>query len=408
MITSNATKTITQALQVKGDWDNLTFEQKKAVLYSNTPEVMAETLMNLGLWDQYAPEIKELKANNYDFLNVINQSEEKVKSWGTLPVEVKELLAKNENLKMTIYESEEYFNRWNALPSNEKLMLANNQDALFKILSSEQRMNEWNALPIGIKQMYANNADLLNKALQSGQALNDFAQNNPETKKLLGDSSSVVKESGKGQKGLENYKQAATTIGSTTLLAIDKASGPAQEATRNVRGFGGNETITKTFKVVANIAGAAAKLLGFAKGSDGLPNDQLAVVNDQEGPIYEEMIIPPKGPAFIPEGRNVMLPLKKGTKIKTAYETRKIKNNLPHYARGTGENLPFNGYNARFIESSNVDNNPDTVLYAIKKLIEKEKVIVVQANNREIARGTWSYAKDFANEYDLMKSKIRG
>ena len=410
LIKSNATKTITQALQVKGDWDNLTFEQKKAVLYSNTPEVMAETLMNLGLWDQYAPQIKELKANNYDFLNVVNQSEEKVKSWGTLPVEVKELLAKNENLKMTIYESEEYFNRWNALPSNEKLMLANNQDALFKILTSEQRMNEWNALPIDTKIMYANNQDLLNKALQSGQALNDFAQNNPETKKLLGDSSSVVNESGKGQKGLENYKQVATTIGSTTLLAIDKASGPAQEATRNVRGFGGNETITKTFKVVANIAGAAAKLIGFhfAKGSDGLPNDQLAVVNDQEGPIYEEMIIPPKGPAFIPEGRNVMLPLKKGTKIKTAYETRKIKSQLPHYARGTGENLPFNGYNARFIESSNMDNNPDTVLYAIKKLIEKEKVIVVQANNREIARGTWSYAKDFANEYDLMKSKIRG
>lgn len=413
LIKSNATKTITQALQVKGDWDNLTFEQKKAVLYSNTPEVMAETLMNLGLWDQYAPEIKELKANNFDFLNVINQSEEKVKSWGTLPVEVKELLAKNENLKMTIYESEEYFNRWNALPSNEKLMLANNQDALFKILSSEQRMNEWNALPIGIKQMYANNQDLLNKALQSEQSLNDFAQNNPETKKLLGDSSSVVRESGKGQKGLENYKQVATTIGSATLLAIDNASSPAQEATKNVRAFGGNETITKRFNIVASITGLAKSALEkigfhFAKGSDGLPNDQLAVVNDQEGPIYEEMIIPPKGPAFIPEGRNVMLPLKKGTKIKTAYETRKIKNNLPHYARGTGENLPFNGYNARFVEHAPIETQNVDMLRAIKELIEKEKVIVVQADNREIARGTWSYSRSFANEHDLMISKVRG
>lgn len=416
-VDSNLTFEMMKAVKAKGDWDNLSFEQKKAILYSNTPETMAETLTNLGLWDKYEPQIKELKAKNYDFLQVISQSEEKVKSWGTLPVEVKELLAKNENLKMTIYESEEYFNRWNALPSDEKLMLANNQDALFKILTSEQRMNEWNTLPIDIKQMYANNQDLLNKALQGEQSLNDYAKNNPETKKLLGDSSSVVKESGKGQKGLENYKQVATTIGSTTLLAIDKASGPAQDATRNVKGFGGNETITKTFKVVANIAGAAAKLLGFAKGTNyhlGGP----AIVNDQPGPTYKELVIPKGGMPFIPEGRDVFLPnLPRGSKVLTARQTKRL---FPHYAEGVG--IPknarvFNLLNDNSTTESNVvdfsnlaklldDNRSqnEQIIKLLNLLASKQWSISAQ----DIANKSYQFVDDLQNRDKLRADLVNG
>ena len=416
-VDSNLTFEMMKAVKAKGDWDNLSFEQKKAILYSNTPETMAETLTNLGLWDKYEPQIKELKAKNYDFLQVISQSEEKIKSWGTLPVNIKELLAKNENLKMTIYESEEYFNRWNTLPSDEKLMLANNQDALFKILSSEQRMNEWNTLPIDIKQMYANNQDLLNKALQGEQSLNDYAKNNPETKKLLGDSSSVVKESGKGQKGLENYKQVATTIGSTTLLAIDKASGPAQDATRNVKGFGGNETITKTFKVVANIAGAAAKLLGFAKGTNyhlGGP----AIVNDQPGPTYKELIIPKGGTPFIPEGRNVFLPnLPRGSKVLTASQTKRL---FPHYAEGVG--IPknariFNLLNDNSTTESNVvdfsnlakllddnRNQNEQIIKLLNLLASKQWSISAQ----DIANKSYQFVDNLQNRDKMRADLVNG
>lgn len=52
----------------------------------------------------------------------------------------------------------------------------------------------------------------------------------------------------------------------------------------------------------------------FAKGSDGVPQNTLGIVNDQAGSTYKELIIPPSGKPFIPEGRNVMLPLEKGTK----------------------------------------------------------------------------------------------
>ena len=83
---------MTQALQVNEDWDKLDFEQQKAILYSNTPEVMAETMLKLGLWDEYQPEIKDLNAENYNFLNTIKDSEEKIKNWDEIPDTTKELL----------------------------------------------------------------------------------------------------------------------------------------------------------------------------------------------------------------------------------------------------------------------------------------------------------------------------
>lgn len=354
-VDSNLTFEMMKAVRAKGDWDNLTFEQKKAILYSNTPETMAETLTNLGLWDKYEPQIKELKAKNYDFLQVISQSEEKIKSWGTLPVNIKELLAKNENLKMTIYESEEYFNRWNALPSDEKLMLANNQDALFKILSSEQRMNEWNALPIDTKIMYANNQDLLNKALQGEQSLNDYAKNNPPQKQLTGNANSVVSEANRGKQSLKDFD--AVTPGTKTMTGVDNASAPAKEATKNVKNFGGNETITKHFNIVASISGMAKSALSklginFAKGTNyhlGGP----AIVNDQPGPTYKELVIPKDGIPFIPEGRDVFLPnLPRGSKVLTARQTKRL---FPHYAEGVG--IPKN---ARIFNLLNETNNNTT------------------------------------------------
>lgn len=74
----------------------------------------------------------------------------------------------------------------------------------------------------------------------------------------------------------------------------------------------------------------------FAKGTNGLSRDTLGVVNDQKGSTYREMIIPPHGKPFIPEGRNVMLPLTKGTKIMPANQTKRFVNNMPHFEGGIG------------------------------------------------------------------------
>ena len=75
----------------------------------------------------------------------------------------------------------------------------------------------------------------------------------------------------------------------------------------------------------------------FATGSNGLPSDTIGVVNDQAGPTYKELIVPPHGKPFIPEGRNVMLPMEKGTKIMPAGQTKALMNGMPKFAGGIGD-----------------------------------------------------------------------
>jgi len=64
----------------------------------------------------------------------------------------------------------------------------------------------------------------------------------------------------------------------------------------------------------------------------------LAMVNDQKGPTYKELISLPNGVSFIPEGRDVTMPLPRGTKILKASKTAQL---IPKYADGTG-GIPAN------------------------------------------------------------------
>lgn len=78
----------------------------------------------------------------------------------------------------------------------------------------------------------------------------------------------------------------------------------------------------------------------FAKGANGLTQDTIGIVNDQKGNTYKELIVPPHGKPFIPEGRNVMLPMEKGTKIMPAKQTKEFMqkmNGMPHFAGGIGD-----------------------------------------------------------------------
>lgn len=76
----------------------------------------------------------------------------------------------------------------------------------------------------------------------------------------------------------------------------------------------------------------------FANGSDGIRQDTIGMVNDQSGSTYKEMIIPPHGEPFIPNGRNVLLPLEKGTKIMPANQTKAFMNasGIPKFKNGIG------------------------------------------------------------------------
>lgn len=82
----------------------------------------------------------------------------------------------------------------------------------------------------------------------------------------------------------------------------------------------------------------------YARGTDGHPQDGPAIVNDQKGSKYQEIIQEPDGSTFIAKGRNALVWLKKGAKVLNATMTERVLKAqqslgsvIPHYADGVGE-----------------------------------------------------------------------
>ena len=59
----------------------------------------------------------------------------------------------------------------------------------------------------------------------------------------------------------------------------------------------------------------------YASGTNGVVRDSFGVVNDQPGNTYRELVQYPNGQTVIPTGRNVVLPMPKGTKVMPAGQT---------------------------------------------------------------------------------------
>ena len=79
-----------------------------------------------------------------------------------------------------------------------------------------------------------------------------------------------------------------------------------------------------------------AQLDHYANGTNGVSHDTVGIVNDQAGSTYREMVQFPNGKTIIPRGRNVMLPMPKGTKVLPADQTASLMN-MPHFKKGIGD-----------------------------------------------------------------------
>lgn len=79
-----------------------------------------------------------------------------------------------------------------------------------------------------------------------------------------------------------------------------------------------------------------SKLDKYASGTNGVSHDTVGIVNDQAGSTYREMVQFPNGKTIIPKGRNVMLPMPKGTKVLPADQTASLMN-MPHFKKGIGD-----------------------------------------------------------------------
>ncbi|WP_442896400.1 phage tail tape measure protein [Enterococcus sp. BWR-S5] len=264
--------TMFEALRSAGQWDELSLEQKTAFLYSNTPETMAQTMLELGLWQEFEPHLKELKADNFNVLSKIAASEGALNIYNQLTPEEKTLYVDNYEVLTKINASAEQIKAYDKLTPLQKRLLANKDDLENKVQSSTATWNAWTGIPDSVKSIFVS-ADV-SGAWSAAAAIAD----------------------------VPNY----------SLKEIEVHTRYTASGDPYVQAKGGKQYATGTNY---HLGGAA-------------------IVNDQKGPLFKELILPKGGVPFIAEGRDVLLPnLPRGSKVLNA---RKTKDLIPHYANGVG------------------------------------------------------------------------
>ncbi len=131
--------------------------------------------------------------------------------------------------------------------------------------------------------------------------------------------------------------------------------------------------------------GSSGMFVKKAKKAKGTQNFEggLAMVNDENGISDPRELIVDKGRAFIPQGKDVLLPLSKGAKVYTASQTKAIMSGMgiPHYATGKDNSDAFT--------SAKDDWTHYTKTHAVTTAQELEKWLEFQekfkSNDKDIA-----------------------
>lgn len=384
---TNVVEEVQKALEAEGGWDAMQFILKEANLETNARLTIGEALVANGQWEQLSPEQKELIVNGKPAVQAILDSKEMMAQWNALPAEVKEILGKNDSFLRSAEGARQALTQWNLMTPSEKALtlkdLASND---IKVVQGRIDMMTGKQLPIeaidktpsivesvlygvnSIKQespIAINANDNTAEASQSANSnVNAPYQNSPidiNAVDLTGNPSSAasagvnaVKQNSPIDINATNQTQGEANAASNAVNAV-KQNGPisinAQDNT--------SSAVNSVWSGLMSLP--AVKFIDIitrhfteqhAKGTDNHPGG-LATVNDQRGTLYKELITLPDGTSFIPEGRNVVLPLPPGTKVLRAGKTRSLMNRLgiPNYEKGIGfEDTKISHLTRRFQE----------------------------------------------------------
>ncbi|EPF1984008.1 phage tail tape measure protein [Listeria monocytogenes] len=309
LIESDSTRQIVLALEDNKKWNSLDYEVKKAILESNTPQTLDEVLKNYELWDEIPWDASKKEA----FLgtNVENTMQE-VKNgfaeWDKAIPGQKDLIVDNSDLLNKILQSQTVLVKYNNQTVDLKDLIANNSDVLNKVKKGVDVIVDYNGKQINLKSLYANNRDLFNKVLDGKKALDDY-NGIPVGLKWLKLETNAGSVDSQIQSAISTWRE-MLNMRNEKIIEISYR--------QNGKGVSGN--------------------LGLATGTD-YHKGGLAVVNDAPGSNYRELITTPSGKTFLPEGKNVLLDLPRGSSVLRGDKTAKLLRSVPRFAEGTKKSL---------------------------------------------------------------------
>ena len=336
---TNAVEEVQKALEAEGGWDAMQFILKEANLETNARLTVGEALVANGQWEKLSPEEKELIVNGKPAIQAILESKEMMSQWDALPTEVKEILGKNESFLSSAEGAKQALTQWNLMtPSEKALTLKDLASSDIKVVQGRIDMMTGKQLPIeaidntpstvesvlyGVnsirqhKPVDINATDLTGDVRnETSSEINAIKQNSPIGLSAQNNTQGTVNQV---QSGVDSIRDKTVTIN-----AQDNASGVLSGIRSWINSVTGN--------FFTNIFASR-----HAHGTNYHPGG-LAIVNDQRNSNYKEMVTLPDGRSFIPEGRDVLLPLPKGSKVLRADKTRRLMREMgiPKYATGVG------------------------------------------------------------------------
>ena len=369
---TNAVEEVQKALEAEGGWDAMQFILKEANLETNARLTIGEALVANGQWEQLSPEEKELIVNGKPAVQAILDSKELMLQWNDLPSEVKEILGKNESFLSSAEGAKQALTQWNLMtPSEKALTLKDLASSDIKVVQGRIDMMTGKQLPIEAIDKTASTVESVLYGVNSIKQESPIAINaNDNTAEASQSANSNVNAPyqaspiGINATDLTGNPSASASAGVNAVKqnfpidinAMNKTQGEANAASNAVNAVKQNSPIdinanNNTGGVISSVWNAISSLPAFkfidiitrhfteqhAKGTDNHPGG-LAMVNDQRGTLYKELVTLPDGTSFIPEGRNVTLPLPPGTKVMKAGDTRTLMNRLgmPNYEKGIG------------------------------------------------------------------------
>lgn len=390
---TNTQEEIQKALQAEGGWENLKFVAKHANLDTNAKIAIGEALEATGQWDSLSPQDKALVVDGQPAIKAIVESKENLAIWNSMPEGVKKLLGENQQFLSSAETAKATLNNWNMLQPTQKDLIANDL-ASGNAASAQQAINALTGKTVGLN---ADDLPLLSKVVESNQAVNSLQQTNVPVMNAVDGTGPAVAQAQAGVNspkqnspipmfGLNSTGPAVTQTSASVnspkqfqpigMFAQNNTAGPVAQATQAVNSPKQHSpaaidavnnassvakqatwdlnSIPKT--ITTTITTFVQKIFKNEKGTNFHPGG-LAMVNDQKGPLYKELVTLPSGESFIPEGRNVVLPLPRGSKVLKASDTKKL---FPHYADGIGfENTKISSLTKRLGQAMFTSTNND-------------------------------------------------
>ena len=362
---TNAVEEVQKALEAEGGWDSMQFILKEANLETNARLTIGEALVANGQWEKLSPEEKELVVNGKPAVKAILDSKESLAQWNALPTEIKEILGKNESFLSSAEGAKQALTQWNLMtPSEKALTIKDLASSDVKVVQGRIDSMTGKQLPIEAIDKTPSTVESVLYGVNSIQQTSPIDINatdltGPQSASAYAGINAIRQDSPIGIDAANRTQGEASAAG-YSVNSVRQSSPISINAQNNTSG-----TITSVLSGLASLP--AFKFIDIitrhftekhAKGTDNHPGG-LATVNDQRGTLYKELVTLPDGTSFIPEGRNVVLPLPPGSKVMRAGKTRSLMNRLgiPNYEKGIGFEDTKISHLSRRIQSVNVRNS---------------------------------------------------